>query len=44
MRDRDLFIGGRWRSAASGRRLDIRDPATGGRVGSTAIAAAADVD
>ncbi len=44
MRDRNLFIDGRWRSAASGRRLDIHDPATGGRVGSTAIAAAADVD
>ena len=29
MRDRDLFIDGRWRSSASGRRLDIHDPATG---------------
>ncbi len=44
MRERDLFIDGRWRSSASGRRLDIHDPATGELVGSTAIAEAADVD
>ena len=44
MRERDLFIDGRWRAAASGRRLDIHDPATGELVGSTAIAQAADVD
>ena len=29
MRERDLFIDGRWRPAVSGRRLDINDPATG---------------
>ena len=44
MRERDLFIDGRWRPAASGRRLDIHDPATGELVGSSAIAQAADVD
>ena len=35
MRERDLFIDGRWRPAHSGRRLAINDPATGERVGST---------
>jgi succinate-semialdehyde dehydrogenase / glutarate-semialdehyde dehydrogenase len=44
MSDRDLFIDGRWRPAASGRRLDIDDPATGERVGSTSVAEAAEVD
>ena len=44
MRERELFIEGRWRPAANGRRLVINDPATGERVGSTAIADAADVD
>ena len=44
MNERDLFIDGRWRPAASGRRLVINDPANGERVGSTAIADAADVD
>ncbi len=44
MRERDLFIGGAWRAAASGGRREIHDPATGERVGSTAIAGAADVD
>jgi len=44
MRERDLFIDGRWRPAAVGRRRDVFDPATGERVGSTAIAEAADVD
>ena len=44
MRERELFIDGRWRPAASGRRLDINNPATGEPVGSTAIADAADVD
>jgi len=42
--DRELFIDGGWRKAASGERLDIMDPATGEHVGSTAVAAAADVD
>src|SRR5271167_4166894 len=44
MRERELFIGGAWRAAKSGRRLEIHDPATGERVGSTALADAADVD
>jgi succinate-semialdehyde dehydrogenase/glutarate-semialdehyde dehydrogenase len=44
MRDRELFIGGAWRPAKGGRRLEIRDPASGERVGSTALADAADVD
>ena len=44
MRERDLFVDGHWRPAASGRRLDIHDPATGDRVGSTVIAQAADVN
>ena len=42
--DRELFIDGGWRKAAGGARLEIRDPATGERVGSTALAAATDVD
>jgi acyl-CoA reductase-like NAD-dependent aldehyde dehydrogenase len=44
MRDRELFIDGRWRPARAGRRAPIPDPATGEFVGSTAIAGAADVD
>jgi succinate-semialdehyde dehydrogenase / glutarate-semialdehyde dehydrogenase len=44
MRERELFIGGAWRAAKSGRRLEIHDPATGERVGSTSLADAADVD
>ncbi len=43
MRDRELFIGGAWRSARLGRRLPILDPATGDPVGSTAIADAGDI-
>ena len=43
MRERELFIDGRWCPAGNGRRLVINDPATGERVGSTAIADAADV-
>jgi len=42
--DRELFIDGGWRKAAGGARLEIRDPATGERVGSTALASATDVD
>ena len=41
---RGLRIGGGWSEAADGGRLDVRDPATGELVGSTAIATAADVD
>jgi acyl-CoA reductase-like NAD-dependent aldehyde dehydrogenase len=44
MRDRDLFIGGRWRPARGGRRAPISDPATGTPVGSTALAGAGDID
>ncbi|RBP11381.1 succinate-semialdehyde dehydrogenase/glutarate-semialdehyde dehydrogenase [Roseiarcus fermentans] len=43
MRDRELFIGGRWRPARQGRRALISDPATGDPVGSTAIADADDI-
>ena len=42
--DRELFIDGGWRKAVGGARLEIRDPATGERVGSTALASATDVD
>ncbi len=44
MHERELFIEGRWRAAKAGRRLEIRDPATGEFVGSTALADGADVD
>jgi acyl-CoA reductase-like NAD-dependent aldehyde dehydrogenase len=44
MRERQLFIDGRWRPARAGRRLEIRDPATGDLVGSTALADGADID
>jgi len=44
MRERELFIDGRWRVAHAGRRIEIRDPATGERVGSSALAGGADVD
>src|ERR1700727_442101 len=44
MHDRELFIDGRWRAARQGRRATIADPATGERVGSTAIADANDID
>ncbi|MGH2428726.1 MAG: aldehyde dehydrogenase family protein [Candidatus Limnocylindria bacterium] len=37
-----LFIGGRWRDAASGRTVEIRDPATGDLVGTSALGAAED--
>ena len=44
MRERKLFIDGRWTPARAGARLEINDPATGERVGSTALAEAADID
>jgi len=44
MRDRELFIDGAWRPSATGGRLEIRDPATRERVGTTALAGRADVD
>ncbi|HEY1719715.1 MAG TPA: aldehyde dehydrogenase family protein [Magnetospirillaceae bacterium] len=42
--DRGLYIDGAWVQAQDGRRYSVDDPATGEHVGSTAIAAAADVD
>lgn len=42
--DRKLFIGGAWRDARDAGSLEIRDPATGDLVGSSAIASRADVD
>jgi succinate-semialdehyde dehydrogenase / glutarate-semialdehyde dehydrogenase len=44
MRERQLFIDGRWLPARKGRRVTIADPATGDPVGSTAIADAGDID
>ena len=44
MRERELFLDGGWRPARSGRRIDIRDPATGDMVGNSALADGADVD
>jgi acyl-CoA reductase-like NAD-dependent aldehyde dehydrogenase len=44
MRERELFIGGEWRAAKSGQRLEIHDPASGEWVGSTALADATDID
>ncbi|HWU62811.1 MAG TPA: aldehyde dehydrogenase family protein [Ensifer sp.] len=42
--DRKLYIGGRWQDAAKGETAEIRDPATGELVGTSAIASAVDVD
>lgn len=42
--DRKLFIDGAWSEGAEGGRAEIRDPATGERVGTSAIATRADVD
>ena len=39
-----LFIGGRWREAAEGGRIDVVDPSTGSVVTSVARAGTADVD
>jgi acyl-CoA reductase-like NAD-dependent aldehyde dehydrogenase len=44
MRERHLFIDGRWRPGQNGERIAINDPATGEFVGSTALADAADID
>ncbi len=44
MHERELFVDGLWRPAQAGRRLEIRDPATGELVGSSSLAEAADVD
>jgi succinate-semialdehyde dehydrogenase/glutarate-semialdehyde dehydrogenase len=42
--DRKLFIDGAWCDAADGNRIEINDPATGDRVGSSSIAGRTDVD
>lgn len=44
MRERSLFIDGAWRASIAGRSLEIKDPATGDLVGTTALADGADVD
>jgi betaine-aldehyde dehydrogenase len=38
----DLFIGGRWRSGAE--RVDVRNPATGARIGVASLGSASDMD
>jgi len=40
----ELFIGGEWQPASDGRRFDVLDPATGGRIAQVASATAADVE
>ncbi len=42
--DRKLFIGGAWVAAKAGQVLEIRDPANGEPVGTSALAMAADAD
>jgi acyl-CoA reductase-like NAD-dependent aldehyde dehydrogenase len=42
--NRKLYIDGKWQDALSGEIAEIRDPATGELVGTSAIASAADVD
>ncbi|ONI84831.1 betaine-aldehyde dehydrogenase [Saccharothrix sp. ALI-22-I] len=39
-----LFIGGQWRDAASGGRIDVLDPSTGSVIGTVADGGAADID
>jgi succinate-semialdehyde dehydrogenase/glutarate-semialdehyde dehydrogenase len=39
----DLFVGGRWRSGGTGRRIDVTDPATGAVIGQMAEADETDV-
>jgi aldehyde dehydrogenase (NAD+) len=40
----ELFVGGRWRAPRGGEVVEVRNPATGARVGSAALASTADVD
>ena len=40
----ELFIGGEWQPASDGRRFDVLDPATGGRIAQVASATVADVE
>lgn len=42
--ERELFINGRWRAANDGRRMSVRDPATGLEIAQVAHAGEADVD
>ncbi|WP_419826031.1 NAD-dependent succinate-semialdehyde dehydrogenase [Sphingomonas sp.] len=42
--DTQLFVGGRWRDAADGRSMPIRNPATGQEIGRVARAGRADLD
>lgn len=44
VRERGLLIEGAWRPAADGQRTELRDPATGQLVGTSAVAGPADVD
>lgn len=44
MTDRLLYLDGRWQASESGATLEVRDPATGELVGTTAVASAKDVD
>ncbi|MBE1536967.1 aldehyde dehydrogenase [Actinomadura algeriensis] len=40
----ELFVGGRWTPARGGERIEVRNPATGERVGAAALASPADID
>ena len=42
--DRGFFVGGEWVSAPGAERFEILCPATGDRIGSTALASPADID
>lgn len=44
MHTRGLYLDGSWQRSADGAVVDVRDPATGELVGTTALAGAADVD
>jgi aldehyde dehydrogenase (NAD+) len=40
----ELFIGGAWRAPRGGETVEVRNPATGARVGTAALASPADID
>ncbi|GGO75056.1 aldehyde dehydrogenase [Nocardioides deserti] len=40
----ELFIGGRWQQPRSGETIEVRNPATGARVGEAALGGNADID
>jgi len=40
----ELFIGGRWTPSVGGERVEVRNPATGERIGSASLGSAADMD